>query len=154
MNPSYDSRTKALDSIFNPDELGEMVLVIDRSEWNKHLEYCDIDMGHEESVIAKGFYFAKDNKEWFFKDIGFRIRGNTSRIRPQDFIHCTTNYPIPSVEAGSTSSKAAPAAEKPPPCASLRACLLPMQAVYCWAARILPLRRRRSGILYQIRRHP
>ena len=86
MNPSYDSRTKALDSIFNPDELGEMVLVIDRSEWNKHLEYCDIDIEHEESVIAKGFYFAKDNKEWFFKDIGFRIRGNTSRIRPQDFI--------------------------------------------------------------------
>ena len=84
MNPSYDSRTKALDSIFNPDELGEMVLVIDRSEWNKHLEYCDIDMGHEESVIAKGFYFAKDSKQWFFKDVGFRIRGNTSRRKPQD----------------------------------------------------------------------
>ena len=84
MNPSYDSRTKALDSIFNPDELGEMVLVIDRSEWNKHLEYCDIDIGHEESVIAKGFYFAKDSKQWFFKDIGFRIRGNTSRRKPQD----------------------------------------------------------------------
>ena len=84
MNPSYDSRTKALDSIFNPDELGEMVLVIDRSEWNKHLEYCDIDIGHEESVIAKGFYFAKDSKQWFFKDVGFRIRGNTSRCKPQD----------------------------------------------------------------------
>ena len=84
MNPSYDSRTKALDSIFNPDELGEMVLVIDRSEWNKHLEYCDIDIGHEESVIAKGFYFAKDSKQWFFKDVGFRIRGNTSRRKPQD----------------------------------------------------------------------
>lgn len=84
MNPSYDSRTQALDSIFNPDELGEMVLVIDRSEWNKHLEYCDIDIGHEESVIAKGFYFAKDSKQWFFKDVGFRIRGNTSRRKPQD----------------------------------------------------------------------
>ena len=84
MNPSYDSRTKALDSIFNPDELGEMVLVIDRSEWNKHLEYCDIDIEHEESVIAKGFYFAKDSKQWFFKDVGFRIRGNTSRRKPQD----------------------------------------------------------------------
>lgn len=84
MNPSYDSRTKALDSIFNPDELGEMVLVIDRSEWNKHLEYCDIDIEHEESVVAKGFYFAKDSKQWFFKDVGFRIRGNTSRRKPQD----------------------------------------------------------------------
>ena len=84
MNPSYDSRTQALDSIFNPDELGEMVLVIDRSEWNKHLEYCDIDIEHEESVIAKGFYFAKDSKQWFFKDVGFRIRGNTSRRKPQD----------------------------------------------------------------------
>ena len=84
MNPFYDSRTKALDSIFNPDELGEMVLVIDRSEWNKHLEYCDIDIGHEESIIAKGFYFAKDSKQWFFKDVGFRIRGNTSRCKPQD----------------------------------------------------------------------
>ena len=85
MNPSYDSRTKALDSIFNPDELGEMVLVIDRSEWNKHLEYCDVDIEHEESVIAKGFYFAIDSKQWFFKDVGFRIRGNTSRRIPQEF---------------------------------------------------------------------
>ncbi|MBP3561555.1 MAG: CotH kinase family protein [Treponema sp.] len=85
-NPEYDSRTKALDVIFNPDELGKIILVIDRSEWDKHLEYCDLELHHEENVVAKGFYFAKDNKEWFFKDIGFRIRGNTSRIRPQDFI--------------------------------------------------------------------
>ena len=86
MNPEYDSRTKALDAIFNPDELGKIILVFDRSEWNKHLDYCDLELHHEENVVAKGFYFAKDNKEWFFKDIGFRIRGNTSRIRPQDFI--------------------------------------------------------------------
>lgn len=85
-NPEYDSRTKALDAIFNPDELGKIILVFDRSEWNKHLDYCDLELHHEENVVAKGFYFAKDNKEWFFKDIGFRIRGNTSRIRPQDFI--------------------------------------------------------------------
>lgn len=85
-NPEYDSRTKALDAIFNLDELGKIILVFDRSEWNKHLDYCDLELHHEENVVAKGFYFAKDNKEWFFKDIGFRIRGNTSRIRPQDFI--------------------------------------------------------------------
>lgn len=85
-NPEYDSRTKALDAIFNPDELGKIILVFDRSEWNKHLDYCDLELHHEENVVAKGFYFAKDNKEWVFKDIGFRIRGNTSRIRPQDFI--------------------------------------------------------------------
>ena len=84
-NPEYDSRTKALDTIFNPDVLGQMVLVFDRSEWNKHLEYCDVDIEHEESVKARGFYFTKDNKEWFFKDIGFRIRGNTSRRIPQEF---------------------------------------------------------------------
>ena len=84
MNPEYSSRTEALDTIFNPDELGEIVLVIDRSEWNKHLYYCDNSWNqHEDSVVAKGFYFKKDNKEWFFKDIGFRIRGNTSRRRPQ-----------------------------------------------------------------------
>ena len=84
-NPEYDSRTQALDTIFNPDVLGQMVLVFDRSEWNKHLEYCDYDIEHEESVKAKGFYFTKDSKEWFFKDIGFRIRGNTSRRSPQEF---------------------------------------------------------------------
>ena len=85
MNPEYASRTDALDTIFNPDELGEIVLVFDRSEWNKHLYYCDMsDNKHEDSVKAKGFYFTKDNKEWFFKDIGFRIRGNTSRKRPQE----------------------------------------------------------------------
>ena len=84
MNPKYSSRTEALDTIFNPDELGELVLVFDRSEWNRHLYYCDYDLKHEDSVHAKGFYFKKDNKEWFFKDIGFRIRGNTSRRRPQE----------------------------------------------------------------------
>ena len=84
MNPEYSSRTEALDTIFNPDELGELVLVFDRSEWNKHLDYCDYSLEHEDSVVAKGFYFKKDNKEWFFKDIGFRIRGNTSRLRPQE----------------------------------------------------------------------
>lgn len=85
MNPEYDSRTQALNAIFNPDELGQMVLVFDRSEWDAHLEYCDLNLDHEEMVKAKGFYFAKDNKKWFFKDIGFRIRGNTSRVRPEDF---------------------------------------------------------------------
>ena len=83
LNPKYSSRTESLDNIFNPDALGQMVLVFDRSEWNKHLDYCDINLNHEESVIAKGFYFTKDNKEWYFNDIGFRIRGNTSRRRPQ-----------------------------------------------------------------------
>lgn len=83
INPKYASRTESLDNIFNPDALGQMVLVFDRSEWNKHLSYCDYDLSHEESVKVKGFYFTKDNKEWFFNDIGFRIRGNTSRRRPQ-----------------------------------------------------------------------
>lgn len=86
INPKYDNRTEALNAIFNPDELGNLVLVFDRSQWNKHLEYCDINMDHEQSVVAKGFYFQKDNKEWFFKNIGFRIRGNTSRVRPQELI--------------------------------------------------------------------
>ncbi len=84
LNPKYDSRTESLDNIFNPDALGQMVLVFDRSEWDKHLSYCDINLNHEESVVAKGFYFTKDNKEWYFNDIGFRIRGNTSRCRPQE----------------------------------------------------------------------
>ncbi len=87
MNPTYSSRTKALDTIFNPDELGHMVLVFDRSEWNKHLEYCYYKPEHEENVVARGFYFTKDNKEWFFKDIGFRIRGNTSRKAPQEKLY-------------------------------------------------------------------
>ena len=61
MNPEYESRTQALNTIFNPDELGKIVLVFDRSEWNKQLEYCDINIDHEENVVAKGFYFQKDN---------------------------------------------------------------------------------------------
>ena len=85
LNPKYTSRTESLDNIFNPDALGQIVLVFDRSEWDKHLYYCDKSGNkHEDSVVAKGFYFTKDNKEWFFNDIGFRIRGNTSRRRPQE----------------------------------------------------------------------
>ena len=59
INPKYASRTESLDNIFNPDALGQMVLVFDRSEWDKHLSYCDININHEESVVAKVFILQK-----------------------------------------------------------------------------------------------
>lgn len=39
LTKKYSSRTEALDNIFNPDVLGQTVLVFDRSEWDKHLYY-------------------------------------------------------------------------------------------------------------------
>ena len=83
LNPEpYQTRNENLDFIFNPDQLGQTDIYITRKEWNTLLVYYDISSKNEEYVHAD-FQFKKGNYTWKFTDIGLRVRGNTSRRRPQ-----------------------------------------------------------------------
>ena len=78
----YPTRTENLDFIFGTDKIAEITLTIDRSEWNTLLEYYDTN-NHNENCIHADFKMTKGNYTWEADDIGMRLRGNTSRIRPQ-----------------------------------------------------------------------
>lgn len=84
-NPSnyvYSSRVKGLDEIFSTDSIGTTRLSVKRSEWNKMLEYYDLNPKNE-TYIHADYSFEKASHTWNIKDAGLRIRGNTSRCRPQ-----------------------------------------------------------------------
>ena len=78
----FDSRVKGLDVIFGTSKLGETKLTVKRSEWNKLLSNYDLNPKNEDCVHAD-YSFKKGDYSWDIKDVGFRIRGNTSRCRPQ-----------------------------------------------------------------------
>lgn len=78
----YPTRTENLDFIFGTDKIAEITLTIDRSEWNTLLEYYDTN-NHNENCIHADFKMTKGEYTWQAEDIGMRLRGNTSRIRPQ-----------------------------------------------------------------------
>lgn len=78
----YPTRTENLDFIFGTDSVAEITLTIDRSEWDTLLEYYDTN-NHNENCIHADFKMTKGEYTWQAEDIGMRLRGNTSRIRPQ-----------------------------------------------------------------------
>lgn len=78
----FPSRTENLDFIFGTESLAEITLQINRSEWDKQLAHFDKNPKHEECIHAD-FEITKGDYTWRIYDIGMRIRGNTSRIRPQ-----------------------------------------------------------------------
>ena len=84
INPTYDpSRKKSLDFIFNTETLGKTTIVIRRSEWNKLCNDYRYFYKNENCVHAESYIYEKDGWEWELKDVGFRLRGNTSRYCPQ-----------------------------------------------------------------------
>ena len=78
----YPTRSENLDFIFGTDSVAEITLTIDRSEWDTLLEYYDTN-NHNENCIHADFKMTKGEYTWQAEDIGMRLRGNTSRIRPQ-----------------------------------------------------------------------
>ena len=83
-NPEpYSSRTENLNFIFNNEKLATTTIRIKQSEWNTLLSNYDANSRNENYVHAD-FQFAQDSTTWTLLDCGFRLRGNTSRIRPQN----------------------------------------------------------------------
>lgn len=68
--------------IFGTDSVAEITLTISRKEWNKLCTNYDKNPKNEDCVHA-GFEMKKGDNTWQISDIGMRLRGNTSRRRPQ-----------------------------------------------------------------------
>ncbi|MCR4953059.1 MAG: CotH kinase family protein [Treponema sp.] len=85
-NPTVSSERSAnLDFIFNTQSLGSTTIVIKRSEWNKLCDNYRYFYKNENCVKAESYIYEKDGKTWELKDVGFRLRGNTSRFCPQGY---------------------------------------------------------------------
>ncbi len=77
-SPEYGT----VDYIFDMRALPTITLEISTEEWNKILTNFDINPNNEEN-IACDFYFNKYGEIHQLKNIGLRLRGNTSRVRPE-----------------------------------------------------------------------
>ena len=71
-----------VDYIFDENALPTITLEISTDEWNKLLTNFDINPHNEDCVVAD-FYFNKYGRIHKLEDIGLRLRGNTSRVRPE-----------------------------------------------------------------------
>lgn len=84
INPTLSKKaSESLDYIFSTDSVGITKISIRRSEWNKMLSYFDYFYKNENNVIAESYEYSKDGKTWNLNQVGIRLRGNTSRFRPQ-----------------------------------------------------------------------
>lgn len=83
VGPAASSRTESLDYIFGTEQVAEISLNIKRSEWNTLLENFDKNPKNEDCIHAN-FEMKKGGNTWKINDIGMRLRGNTSRRRPQE----------------------------------------------------------------------
>lgn len=82
------NRTKNLDFIFDLNSLSTTNIIIPRSEWNRMLENYDAYYKNEIFVHCD-YAFEKNGHRWIMADSGFRLRGNTTRVRPMgpDYSH-------------------------------------------------------------------
>ncbi|MBP3743020.1 MAG: CotH kinase family protein [Treponema sp.] len=76
-------RVQNLDWIFKNSTLGKTTVQITRSEWNKLCDDYRYFYKNENCVKARSYSYEKDGHSWTLKDVGFRLRGNTSRYCPQ-----------------------------------------------------------------------
>lgn len=76
--PAYGT----VDYIFDIDALPTITLEISVDEWNTLLHNFDMNRDNEECVHCD-LTFAKYDRVDKLKDIGLRLRGNTSRVRPE-----------------------------------------------------------------------
>ena len=83
-NPTYSKvKSESLDFIFNNQTLGTTTIVINRTEWKKLCDDYRYFYKNENCVHAEAYTYEKDGKSWTLKNVGFRLRGNTSRYCPQ-----------------------------------------------------------------------
>lgn len=68
--------------IFDINKIPEVYISISTAEWNNFLLYFDKNP-HNEELIHADLVFVKDQKKDTLNNVGFRLRGNTSRRRPE-----------------------------------------------------------------------
>lgn len=68
--------------VFDIEKVPEVYIETTTAEWNKLLSYFDQNAYNEEFIHAD-FVFVKELKRDTLKNVGLRLRGNTSRRRPE-----------------------------------------------------------------------
>lgn len=79
---STSSLSKDLNYIYDISALPEVHLKVTVDEWNKLLQYYDLNPHNEECVVAS-MSFSKNGEVDVINNVGLRLRGNTSRRRPE-----------------------------------------------------------------------
>ncbi len=80
---SLSEQAETLDYIFDNQTLGSTVVTIKRSEWDRLCDYYRFYYKNETCVHAESYSYEKRGKSWLIENVGFRLRGNTSRYCPQ-----------------------------------------------------------------------
>jgi spore coat protein CotH len=68
--------------VYDINSIPKISIQINTSDWNQFLDYYDQNK-HNEEYVAANISFDKDAKPILFDSIGLRLRGNTSRRRPE-----------------------------------------------------------------------
>ena len=68
--------------VYDITALPTITIVVSTDEWNRFLADYDQNPNNEEYVHS-GFRFERDGKHLSLADVGLRLRGNTSRRRPE-----------------------------------------------------------------------
>jgi spore coat protein H len=68
--------------VFDHAALPEIRIEVSTQEWNKLLQYFDQNPHNEEKVVSK-FSFTSNGYNTVVEPVGLRLRGNTSRRRPE-----------------------------------------------------------------------
>lgn len=79
-NPAFEPTDSSY--VFDINALPDVHLTISENEWNKLLNYFDQNPYNEECVTA-GMTFTKNGNSNEVPRVGIRLRGNTSRRRPE-----------------------------------------------------------------------
>ena len=93
-NKDTTTLISGLSYIFDIDKVPEVYIETTTEEWNKFLSYFDQNSQNEEYIHAN-FIFVKDQERDTFTNIGLRLRGNTSRRRPEGYTGETHNASNP-----------------------------------------------------------
>ena len=74
--------TRGISYLYNGEYLPEIHIMVSVEEWNKLLDYYDADRNTKKSVSCDVRY-VRGSEETVVKDAALRLRGNTSRHRPE-----------------------------------------------------------------------
>ncbi|MDD3077884.1 MAG: CotH kinase family protein [Paludibacter sp.] len=77
-----DTTSSGIDYIYNVNDFPELTIMVSTEEWNKLLNYYNQNSHNEEYVVCN-FTYIKNGNVLRYDSAGFKLRGNTSRRRPE-----------------------------------------------------------------------
>ena len=80
----YDSFHQNPDYLYDIDSVAEIIISVTRANWNTYLANFDANPNNGYYVPAS-FKYKKNGRVFTRDSVGLRPRGNTSRVRPQDY---------------------------------------------------------------------